>query len=360
VKWSVYKYALPLIIFAGAARSFVTTGFEIWIPVLYAFFIIPLAELFIKPSEANINNDDEKFIASNRIYDYFLYTIVPLQYLLLLLFLKDITNESLSLWDKTGRTMAMGLLCGVFGINVAHELGHRVNKTEQLLAKCLLLTSLYMHFFIEHNRGHHKDVATPYDPSTARYNQTLYAFWIRSILGVYRKAWIIATKEQSKRNLHFFRNEMLQYQALEIGFCLVIGLVFSWGALGYFLVAALIGVLLLETVNYIEHYGLVRKEITLGKFERTLAEHSWNSNHSIGRLMLFELSRHSDHHYLASRKYQLLRHHENSPQLPTGYPGSMLLAMIPPLWFHIMNRRIQKYKDADIIHPNEAKPGELY
>ena len=110
----------------------------------------------------------------------------------------------------------------------------------------------------------------------------------------------------------------------------------------YFLLAAFIGILLLETVNYIEHYGLQRKETTTGKYERALPQHSWNSSHVLGRLMLFELSRHSDHHYLASRKYQVLQHHENAPQLPTGYPGSMILALLPPAWFYIMNRRIKK------------------
>jgi alkane 1-monooxygenase len=110
----------------------------------------------------------------------------------------------------------------------------------------------------------------------------------------------------------------------------------------YFLAAALIGILLLETVNYIEHYGLQRKQIAEGKYERALPVHSWNSDHVIGRIMLFELSRHSDHHYLASRKYQVLRHHDNSPQMPTGYPGMIILSLLPPLWFYVMNKRIKK------------------
>jgi alkane 1-monooxygenase len=109
----------------------------------------------------------------------------------------------------------------------------------------------------------------------------------------------------------------------------------------YFLAAAFMGILLLETVNYIEHYGLQRKSTDNNKFERALPKHSWNSNHPIGRMMLFELSRHSDHHYLASRKYQILQHHQNAPQLPTGYPGSMLLSLLPPLWFTIMNKKIK-------------------
>jgi alkane 1-monooxygenase len=111
----------------------------------------------------------------------------------------------------------------------------------------------------------------------------------------------------------------------------------------YFLLAAVNGILLLETVNYIEHYGLKRKQLEGDKYERAMPNHSWNSNHIIGRLMLFELSRHSDHHYMASRKYQLLRHHNDSPQMPTGYPGMMILSLIPPLWFYIMHKQIKLY-----------------
>ncbi|HYH14485.1 MAG TPA: fatty acid desaturase, partial [Flavisolibacter sp.] len=115
----------------------------------------------------------------------------------------------------------------------------------------------------------------------------------------------------------------------------------SWATL-LFILAAIQGILLLETVNYIEHYGLQRKAIAEGKYERAMPEHSWNSNHVIGRVMLFELSRHSDHHYLASRKYQILRHHNNSPQMPTGYPGMMILSLLPPLWFYIMDRKVKQ------------------
>ena len=134
---------------------------------------------------------------------------------------------------------------------------------------------------------------------------------------------------------------MLQAQVIQLLFVTSVFLLFGWLITIYFLVAATIGFLLLETVNYIEHYGLQRKQTSEGRYVRTMPEHSWNSNHILGRLMLFELSRHSDHHYLASRKYQVLQHHEEAPQLPTGYPGSMILAMLPPLWFYVMNKKIK-------------------
>jgi alkane 1-monooxygenase len=273
-----------------------------------------------------------------------LYSFVLLQYAALYAFLHSFQAVNLSAWDTAGRVMTMGLLCGVFGINVAHELGHRNNVFEQTLAKALLLTSLYMHFFIEHNKGHHKNVATPQDPSSARYNEAVYTFYFRTIYYSYRSAWHIANDDIKKKGLSIFhwKNEMLQAHLIQ--FLLLATIYYYFGAtlLLYFFVAAVIGILLLETVNYIEHYGLQRKETAPGKFERAMPHHSWNSNHLLGRLMLFELSRHSDHHYLASRKYQILQHHENAPQLPTGYPGSVILALVPPLWFFVMNRKIKE------------------
>jgi alkane 1-monooxygenase len=238
----------------------------------------------------------------------------------------------------------MGLLCGSFGINVAHELGHRTKKYEQVFSKALLLTSLYMHFYIEHNKGHHKNVATPQDPASARYNEPVYAFFLRSVIFSYLSAWKIANNEMKKKGLPVlhWKNEMLQTQIIQLLFVTAIVFMFGWLITFYFLNAALIGFLMLETVNYIEHYGLQRKQRADGNYERAMPQHSWNSNHILGRLMLFELSRHSDHHYLASKKYQVLQHHEDAPQLPTGYPGSMILALVPPLWFYVMNKKIKQ------------------
>lgn len=338
------KYAIPLLFNIGAWRSFHYTGIIAWGPVILGFIIIPFLELLIKPMHSNLDSAEEEMAKADSFYDWVLYLIVPIQYIVLYQFLIHVQDADITTMDRIGRIMVMGLMCGVMGINVGHELGHRVNRTEQTLARMLLLTSLYMHFFIEHNRGHHKNVGTHEDASTARRNEPVYFFWLRSIRNVYVKAWQIAGDEQKKKGKSFLHNEMLHYQLIELAFCLLIGYWFGWMVLGYFLIAALIGILLLETVNYIEHYGLMRKPLGDGKYERAMPEHSWNSDHVLGRIMLFELSRHSDHHYLASRKYQLLRHHDGSPQLPTGYPGSMLLAMIPPLWFRVMNKKIDSSK----------------
>jgi len=347
MKWKAFKYLLPLVIYVATWFSHSATGILVWLPLIYAFAIIPLMELFLKVNNKNFDEAEETIARQDKLYDYFLYLIFPLQYAALFFFLKMMMITDMPIADRIGHIMVMGLLCGSFGINVAHELGHRNNKIEQFLAKGLLLTSLYMHFFIEHNKGHHKNVATLIDPSSARLGEHLYAFWFRSVWGVYMGAWHIANDEMKRQGLPVlhYKNEMLLFQLITIAFCSFIVLAFNFWVLLYFLLAAIMGFLLLETVNYIEHYGLSRKAKNDGKFERAMPHHSWNSNHVIGRLMLFELSRHSDHHYLASRKYQVLRHHTNAPQLPTGYPGSMLLAVVPPLWFWVMNKKVKQVQE---------------
>jgi alkane 1-monooxygenase len=343
----VFKYLAPCLLYFGAITAFLSHGFGVWIPLLYAWVIIPALELFIRPDPSNLSTVEEELAKQARWYDYMLYGIVPLQYGALGLFLYNVTYIPQPLIDVAGKTAVMGLLCGTFGINVGHELGHRTTPFEQFLAKALLLTSLYMHFFIEHNKGHHKRVATPEDPSSARYGETVYAFYFRSVVNSYRSAWEIALRDTTKKGQRLFsgQNEMVQFHLVQVFFLAVIFIAFGWATTLLFVAAAIQGILLLETVNYIEHYGLQRKQTGNGKWERALPGHSWNSDHVIGRVMLFELSRHSDHHYLASRKYQVLRHHKDSPQMPTGYPGMMLLATVPPLWFRVMNRRVQQLKN---------------
>jgi alkane 1-monooxygenase len=137
-----------------------------------------------------------------------------------------------------------------------------------------------------------------------------------------------------------WQNEMIRLTFFQVAFVAAAGLLFGPVAMGGLLLAALTGALLLETVNYIEHYGLLRRQLPDGRYERVQPHHSWNSNHPLGRIVLFDLTRHADHHANARRKYQVLRHFDDAPQLPMGYPGMILLALVPPLFFAIMNPRV--------------------
>lgn len=343
-----FKYTLPVLLMILAGLSFTGSGWIVWPPLVFSWILLPATELLFPADRYNLSAAEEEAARNDFVYDLLLYVFVVLQWCALLLFLLSFSRFPVaSGWDIAGRIGSMGMLCGVFGINVGHELGHRVKRSEQTLAQAALLTSMYMHFFIEHNKGHHKNVATPEDPSSARYNEPVYLFYFRTISMAYVSAWRITKADLGKQGLSFWsvKNQMLRFQLIQMGMLGLLFFFFGGTVLSYYLLAACIGILLLETVNYIEHYGLSRQSTAPGRYERAMPEHSWNSNHILGRLLLFELSRHSDHHYLASRKYQVLRHHDHSPQLPTGYPGSMLLALIPPLWFRIMNQRIRRFQE---------------
>ncbi|MEL6976676.1 MAG: alkane 1-monooxygenase, partial [Bacteroidota bacterium] len=216
------------------------------------------------------------------------------------------------------------------------------------LGKFLLLPSFYMHFYIEHNFGHHANAATEEDPATARYNQSVYSFWFTSVFRQYLSAWVIQRKllSAAKKKFIDINNDMLWYTLFQLTYLVLAFFLFKTQGLLFVLGTGIIGFLLLETVNYIEHYGLRRKRLTSGRYERVRECHSWNSNHVIGRIVLYELTRHSDHHYKSSKKYQLLDYHDISPQMPYGYPTSMVLSFLPPLWFSIMNPRV----------PSQMKP----
>ena len=337
------KYFLVYMVPAVVIFSISSSGFWTYTALILLFGILPFLELFTKGSIENLNQEEEDAALKNIIYDVILYSLVPLQYFIVVYFLYNISDDNLTIGSKIGMTIALGLSCGILGINAAHELGHRSTRYEQLMSKMLLLTSMYMHFFIEHNRGHHKNVSTDDDPASAKYGEVIYAFYVRTIIGSWLSAWHLEKDrlKKSNHNVWSLHNDMLIFQIIQITFLVVIFLLFGLSVLLWYVAAASIGFMLLETVNYIEHYGLRRKK-NGNRYERTMPIHSWNSNHPMGRLVLLELSRHSDHHYLASRKYQVLRHFEESPQMPTGYPGMMVLAMLPPLWFRVMHKEIEK------------------
>lgn len=338
------KYFLTLSIPFLAYVSFNSTGVLTYAPILEAFFLIPVLELFFKPSSKNITEAEEEMSKNDISYDIILYMFIPIIYFLIWEFLVSM-KEPISTIDKIGRILSMGLICGGFGINIAHELGHRNTKYEQFFSKVLLLPSLYMHFFIEHNRGHHKRVSTVEDPSSARFGENIFSFWFRAVSFGYLSAWNLENSrlKRNGNNIISLKNEMLLYQLIQIIFLFSIYYVFGFELMLYFICCSVFGFLLLETVNYIEHYGLQRNKNDRGKYERVQPFHSWNSNHPIGRIMLFELSRHSDHHFNASKKYQTLKNHKNTPEMPTGYPGMMILSLIPPLWFYVMNHRVKKF-----------------
>lgn len=345
------KYLIAYIAPLAAWAGFYLGG--MWSPgsIYVGFVIIPLLELMIGGSSENFPAREEVTRSRRRFFDMLLYLNAPILYGLMVYYLLRMTGGGLSWVELTGMLFSMGLIVGTSGINVGHELGHRPGAFDRWMAWTLLLPALYLHFYIEHNRGHHRWVATHQDPATARRGESIYAFWVRSMAGSWVNAWRLESERlrNAGRSPWSLYNQMLLFQIAQVvylGLCFwLFGLAGLLSAAG----AALVGMLLLESINYIEHYGLLRKKSEEGRYEPVQPHHSWNSDHHLGRIFLYELTRHSDHHYRASRKYQILRHFDGSPQLPYGYPASILLSLVPPLWFHLMDDELHRFDQNRII-----------
>ena len=336
------KYLAALTIPLSAVVSLYFKGAWSYFTPFYAFVLIPVLEILFPEDTHNLNQDEKNSKSKNWLFDWMLYLNVPVVYSLIAVYLISYTTSDLALYEVIGLMLSLGIVLGANGINVGHELGHRQKSTERFLGKMLLLPSFYMHFYIEHNFGHHMHAATREDPATARLNQSVYSFWFTSVFRQYISAWKIQLNLLKKQGKSFlsFKNDMFWYLFLQATYLLVLFYFFGIQVVPFAIGAGIVGFLLLETVNYIEHYGLLRKKLPSGRYERVREVHSWNSNHIIGRIVLYELTRHSDHHYKSSKKYQLLDCHEESPQMPFGYPTSMVMSFLPPLWFKTMNPRI--------------------
>ncbi|WP_394748501.1 alkane 1-monooxygenase [Spongiimicrobium salis] len=338
------KYLAAFSIPISALLSLYFKGYWSFFTPMYTFVLIPIMELLLPQNTDNFEGEERNEKEKSVLFDLLLYANIPIVFGLLGFTLYTVAFTSIHLYETVGLCISLGIVLGVNGINVAHELGHRQTTHERYLGKLLLLPSYYMHFYIEHNFGHHANAATKEDPATAAFNQSVYSFWFTSVFRQYIGAWKLQNRLLKNAKLSFlsYKNDMLWYTIFQLAYSSLLFYFFGTTGLVFALAAGIVGFLLLETVNYIEHYGLLRKKLASGRYERVREVHSWNSNHVMGRIVLYELTRHSDHHYKSSKKYQILDYHDISPQMPYGYPTSMVLSFVPPLWFKIMNPRIPK------------------
>ena len=334
----LFAYTVPI----SAYLSFESYGIGTYTAVFYAFVVLPFLDVITGESSDNLSQETTLNKTTKRIFDLMLYLNVPIVFGLLFVVFSKFQANTYTLFETIGMALSAGILLATNSINVAHELGHRGPYCERFMSKLLYLPCLYMHFYIEHNFGHHLHVATPNDGATAKYNQTVYSFWISSVSKQYVDAWKRQIQLLKIRNkpLVSISNDMLWYHLIQPLYLFGIFYFFSVEVMLFALAIGVISFLFLESINYIEHYGLRRQKLGSGRYERVQPHHSWNSNFNIGRIVLYELTRHSDHHYKSSKKYQVLRSYEECPTLPLGYPASILLSFVPPLWFRVMNPRV--------------------
>jgi alkane 1-monooxygenase len=324
------------------------------------FGIFPLLDLVVGMDAANPPDSVIKWLEQDRYYRWCTYAYIPIQYAGLVLACWLWSSGKLSTVDDIGLALTMAMVSGV-AINTAHELGHKRAANERWLSKVALAQSAYGHFFIEHNRGHHVRVATPEDPASSRLGESFWEFLPRTVSGSLKSAWELEGVRLDRMGKSHWspRNDILNAWAMTVVLFGALTAIFGWVVLPYLLIQAVLGFSLLEVVNYLEHYGLLRDKREDGRFERTAPEHSWNSNNVASNVLLYHLQRHSDHHANPMRRYQALRHYEQAPQLPTGYAGMIVTATFPPLWRRIMDRRVLAHYGGDVeranIHPRTRR-----
>ncbi len=348
-------FIVPALVIIG----FYLGGAGNYLALLFAFIILPMLDKYAGIDKTNVPENDVKLVGDEYYYRFvtYMWTYVQLAFVIWGAFAVS-SGELKTIWHWIGFIISVSLVTGGIGITVAHELGHKKPAHERLYSRILLMTVCYMHFYIEHNRGHHVTVATPEDPATARRDETFFAFWIRSVFYGYLHAWSLENESLRRRCLKVmsFKNEMLWYTFLPVLFCFVLTLgvsfvkgQFTWQVPIFFFTQSFFAFSLLELVNYVEHYGIMRKELSPGKYERINPIHSWNSSFVLSNFFLFQLQRHSDHHAFTYKRYQILNHYDESPQLPFGYSTMIIIALVPPLWFTLMNKRLEEWQTSKPI-----------
>jgi len=342
---------LPFIVF-GLVHLTGLGVFWFFGPVLI-FGVFPPLDLLVGLDAENPPDSVLKWLEQDRYYRWCTYAFLPLQYAGLVFACWLWASADLTVVDKIGLALTVAMVAGI-AINTAHELGHKRDRLERWLSKIALAQSGYGHFFVEHNRGHHVRVATPDDPASARLGESFWAFLPRTVKGSLVSAWELEREWLARdgRPWWNFRNNVLNAWAMTVVLFGGLTAVFGLEVLPYLLLQMAIGFPLLEVVNYLEHYGLLRQKREDGRYERTRPEHSWNSNNVASNVLLYHLQRHSDHHANPTRRFQALRHVDEAPQLPTGYAGMILLALVPPLWRRVMDPRLIRHYRGDATRAN--------
>jgi alkane 1-monooxygenase len=350
---------VPMFLFAGWGLVALTgLGVFWWIGPIFIYLLIPALDLLIGADPTNPPEDVVAWLEQDRYYRWVTYAFLPLQYVAIFTGFWLMTRHGgLSVVDRLGIAFTLGTLNGI-AINTAHELGHKKEHLERWFAKIALAPSAYGHFFIEHNRGHHVRVATPEDPASSRLGESFWSFLPRTVIGSLRNGWSLERsrlRRMGKRTLSP-RNDILNAWAMTVVLWALLLVLFGVGIAPYLLIQAVFAFCLLEAVNYLEHYGLVRQQLANGRWERVNPRHSWNNNNVTTNLFLYHLQRHSDHHANPTRRYQALRHFDESPQLPSGYATMIVLSYVPPLWRRVMDKRVLAHYGGDVTLANVHPP----
>ena len=331
--------------------------FWLWLSPLFFYFGIPLLDALIGEDPSNPPESEVPALEADPYYRWITYLLVPVLWASFIAICVFVASQPLSATGLLAMIINTGGGLG-FAINLGHEMGHKKSTLERWLAKLALAPACYGHFYIEHNRGHHRDVATPVDPASSRMGESIYRFVLREMPGGFRRAWQLERERLARcgKSPWSLDNEVLQPALISLALYGALVAALGWQILPFLLLSAFWGAFQLTSANYLEHYGLLRRKLENGRYEVCQPHHSWNSNHLFSNWALFHLQRHSDHHAHPTRRYQSLRNFPDLPRLPSGYFGMYLLAYVPPLWFRLMNPRLIAAVQGDAARIN-FQPG---
>ncbi|TXS95305.1 alkane 1-monooxygenase [Parahaliea maris] len=333
---------MPLFPLLGVLLYFGTgSQWALAVPLVFSYLIIPCLDYLLGSDENNPPEEIVPQLEADRYYRVLTWITVPMHFIVLIAIAWFVGTQPLTAWSVLALAITAGSYSGL-GINTAHELGHKKPAFERWLARVVLAVPAYGHFCVEHNRGHHKDVATPEDPASSRMGENIYQFALREIPGAFRRGWEVERERLARqgRSVWSLHNEVLQSYALSAVLQGALIFAFGWIMLPFLLIHNVWAWFQLTSANYIEHYGLLRLKDSNGRYERCQPHHSWNANYIFSNIVLFHLERHSDHHANPTRRYQSLRNFDDIPELPNGYYGMYLLAYVPWLWFRVMDPRV--------------------
>ncbi len=337
-----------------------------WIGPVVLYVLLPAFDLSAGVDGQNPPDEVMERLENDKYYRRAIYAYVPFQYASAILgaylfTAKDLSwlgyEGSLGWLGKIGVLLTVGIVGGV-GINTAHELGHKRDSLERWMSKVTLAQVCYGHFYIEHNRGHHVRVATPEDPASSRFGETFWEFLPRTVFGSLRSALNLEAERIRRGGKNpwnpttWLGNDVINAWLMSVVFWGVMIAVFGPALIPFIVVQAVYGFSLLEAVNYLEHYGLLRQKLPNGRYERCTPEHSWNSDHLVTNLFLYHLQRHSDHHANPTRRYQTLRSLDGAPNLPAGYGSLIAVTYVPAVWRRLMDHRVVAHYGGDLTKAN--------
>ncbi len=354
--WYLITLVVPVAILLSSGLAYLTgQGAWMWLLASVFWIAIPVVDGIVREDSFNPTADQEMELQKESpYYKNILYAATMLNWIGLVAMTYVVISGDWSWYHILGAILSVGALHAV-GLTMSHELGHKMNdKTQVLFAQIGSACSGYAHFNIEHNKGHHKDVATKEDPASSKMGENIYKFALRELPGAAVRGWTLEAErlKRQKRSVFSLHNELIQTLLITVVGYATMTYFFGLATLPFLLACAAYGWFHLTMANYIEHYGLLRQTLENGRYERCQPHHSWNNNYKASNLLTLHLQRHSDHHAHPTRAYQLLRDYDDAPQLPQGYPAMMGLALIPPAWRFVMDSKVVDWANGDMNKVN--------